>query len=421
MLPVVGGDDDEGFPVATVPPECVEESAHFSAQVRDAAVVEIGEDAQLARGVAATHVELLPVEIAQPLGLDRAHPPRQELLQVGLRGQVGHVGVHVVHECEEGAFLVGPRQEALEGRVVRVWNVQAPGDASAQVVAPGLDEFLEALGEIDVGAHVRIAGGAPGRIAGVAQDLGQRRELAIEVEPLLGRAMAYREDPGEERRMARDGPRGGGVEVREADRLAGKGIQLRRGRPLVAIGREPVAAHGVEHDQEHVRPGGGGRIHQPRLGDDADAEESDPRCDEPAQTARSRLSATGEMGESEDGESDAADRQGGQAPQRQQLTVANPDPDQRCQSSEQPGAQGDPGGGRRREAAGQPVRQRPSQEGRRADDHARQEIDAKISTQRLEGEMMEAECQVALAGDLRAAHRRPRRRPQDQGACCRAQ
>ena len=168
--------------------------------------------------------------------------------------------VEVVHEQEDGPG-VGHALEPVQGPVRHLCS--APTTAPGNGVVRELEALEEAEGSLQPGPADHRARAVPIR----GQQLGQCREAVGEQARLHQahaggapdvevRSVGGREEAGEERRVRRQRPRGGGPGTRVDDGLRGEAFEHRRRAAFVAgevVGTRRVERH--EQDRGPIRRG----------------------------------------------------------------------------------------------------------------------------------------------------------------------
>jgi hypothetical protein len=192
-----------------------------------------------------------------------------------------------VHPEEERRLQPGGGGEGGVGRRLglALGDLPVGGIAGAQIVVVETEPLVQPVTvRQDDGRDHR------GRVVAVGGEaLGQRLHPVGEDErAVVPHAGARRIEPGQDRGMARQGDRSGGVATHEAGAPGGEGVEVGRPRRLPAIGPEVVGAGGVQRDQDEVaaqclRTGRGlagpGGSRQPAGDRPGEKEEDDPRHD----------------------------------------------------------------------------------------------------------------------------------------------
>ena len=208
--------------------------------------LEVGDHARVGRGVAPHALEIVRVQVREPLaaGVDLLQPA-QELLADGreagllLRARVGAVA---------GEGLEAPVEAVDRGqhRVV---------DEGRRRVPRGQELACEAR---DLGRDL------PGHRLGQLRTVRQRRA-----------ARDGRVATGQDRGVRGDQLRRGRPGLEEHDALVGQLLQARHRGPVVAVDRDVVGAQGVDRDHQHPvpRPRGGrlGRAPREERGQDEES------------------------------------------------------------------------------------------------------------------------------------------------------
>jgi hypothetical protein len=279
LLAVVREQDDERRVGEAEPLELGEKRPEMEVVGGDLRVVEVPQVGQElgARRAPPRHQGVHHLEVADLRVLD----PGCERRVLRRRRRVGVVRVDRMH-VEEERTLPGTRPQMLKNGAVELVRKDVDG-MPVQI----LDEMLvlvEIAPETELPGHVGVADHGAGLVAEAAEDPGQRRSLGREgVEPPVG-AVDLGMEAGEEGRHG--GARPGGLRIGggEEGRLLGEGVNVGRGRPIVAVGAEVVGPQGVDEVDQDVgtapdafsrdfRPGrhrGHGRRLNPRL-DEAQA------------------------------------------------------------------------------------------------------------------------------------------------------
>lgn len=187
-----------------------------------------------------------------------------EAAEVGLSRAVGDVDLVGVEEQEE-TLLRDLRQP-----------LQDPVDVGLELVAGvGLARVaidVEALGEAESRMEQTAAGRRQRGIARLAEQLGQQHQL-VGQGLFVVEAVPVRVETAEHRNMGRQRPGGRRHGVLEDHGGAPcPGIEVRRGRPRVAVERQPVGAQGIDRDQHDVpRCRSGPRAEDLRVGPERQA------------------------------------------------------------------------------------------------------------------------------------------------------
>ena len=206
------------------------------------------EEGELAFGIAAgallTQVVAEVVDGGGAVTLE-AQQPRPQRRQTWTQGGAEQQG-------RARATPLGGLHERAPGPRRRRGAQRRPAANRASVAVKVREAPLQAT--IERGQQGIVAEGrcAP---AGRLQNLRQGRVLQPQAAAHLGELMHCRIAAGEERGVRGQRPlrrRDGALEQRRA---GGKIIEGRRGRALVAVGGEVVAAQGVEYDEQDVRGG----------------------------------------------------------------------------------------------------------------------------------------------------------------------
>ena len=196
--------------------------------------------------VGRVHVEQVQEEEERPLWVPRVDPA-----QGAVDGVVGLRGALLVHGAVALAQLA--RELLVPGRLGRF-----PGGADRERLAvrapgalPGVPAPLQEEGPLEEGVGVEAAGGVARLRERLRDERAAQRGLAEVVRD--AHPVGADEEAGEHAEVRRQGPRGGRERALEEHALGGQAVDARRGRPLVAVAREPVGAQRVDADPDHVR------------------------------------------------------------------------------------------------------------------------------------------------------------------------
>ena len=201
------------------------------------------------------------VDIAQVRdleGLQLAHVRPQgaggsvgsEARAVRLRGVVGRVRIHRVHEHEEGVvgtYPFKPLERLVDDPPHR--NV----DAGAREVLRQLLEVAETAAEPEGRSGNAVAGHAERPIADRAEDLGQVGNVAGQNVVSAASAVIVWIEAGQNAGGRRPGPGGLGHRVLEPNGPGREPVDVRGGRTVVAVAAESIGPERIDEEDEHVR------------------------------------------------------------------------------------------------------------------------------------------------------------------------